>query len=53
MTAQTKAQRYAKLAKKRADLGAKRVHGAWAHTEDHKAVRDFAKSLLEKRGIKL
>ncbi len=38
--------------KRREALGMKEVRGAWAFIADHKAVKQFAASLIERRKTK-
>lgn len=50
MTAQTTAQRVAKVAGAKRAAGLKQVRSLWAHPDDHPAIRAYAAKLARKRG---
>jgi hypothetical protein len=47
--AKTSTQRSDDLRQRRAEQGLKEVRGAWAHPEDHTAVKKYAAKLTRKR----
>ena len=49
MTAQTTAQRVAKVAEAKRAAGLKQVRSLWAHPDDHPAIREHAAKLARKR----
>lgn len=52
MSAKTSTERQNAFRKRRAENGLQEVRGAWAHPDDHAAVKALAAKLTRKRNAK-